>query len=68
MKTKIYLNEWFINAGIIGFIRILDHSKDNFLTIKNNYIEFDTNNLKNFHKYYFKYFFDNSMRKSLRSF
>lgn len=58
MNTKIYLNEWFINAGIIGFIRILDHNNDNFLTIKNNYIEFDTNNLKNFHKYYFKYFFD----------
>ena len=58
MNTKIYLNEWFINAGIIGFIRILEHNKDNFLTIKNNYIEFDTNNLRNFHKYYFKYFFD----------
>ncbi|MBO5348782.1 MAG: type I-B CRISPR-associated protein Cas8b1/Cst1 [Clostridia bacterium] len=58
MNTKIYLNEWFINAGIIGFIRILEHNKDNFLIIKNNYIEFDTENLKKFHKYYFKYFFD----------
>ncbi len=58
MYTKIYLNEWFINAGIIGFIRILEHSKDNFLTIKNNYIEFDTNNLKDFPKYYFRYFYD----------
>lgn len=58
MNTRIYLNEWFINAGIIGFIRILEHNDDNFLTIKNNYIEFDTNKLKNFHKYYFKYFFD----------
>ena len=58
MNTRIYLNDWFINAGIIGFIRILKHNKDNFLTIKSNYIEFDTNNLKNFHKYYFKYLFD----------
>lgn len=58
MNTRIYLNEWFINAGIIGFIRILEHNKDNFLSIKDNYIEFDTNNLKNFHKYYFQYFFD----------
>lgn len=58
MKTKIYLNEWFINTGIVGFIRILDHNKDNFLTMKDNYIEFDTENLKNFHKYYFNYFFD----------
>lgn len=58
MKTKIYLNEWFINAGIIGFIRILEHNNDNFLIIRNNYIEFDTINLSKFHKYYFKYFFD----------
>ena len=28
------------------------------INIKENYIEFDTVNLKNFHKYYFNYFFD----------
>ena len=58
MKTRVYLNEWFLNAGIIGFLRILKHNNDNFAIKKENYIEFDTENLKNFHKYYFQYFFD----------
>ena len=58
MKVKLYLNEWFLNVGIIGFLRILEHNNDNFATKKDNYIEFDTENLKKFHKYYFKYFFD----------
>ena len=44
--------------GIIGFIRILRYSKNDFLTIKENYIEFDTDILKNFHQYYFQYFLD----------
>lgn len=58
MKTRIYLNEWFLNAGIVGFVKILKHNKDNFAKIEDNYIEFDTNNLRNFHKYYFNFFFD----------
>lgn len=58
MKVKVYLNEWFLNAGIIGFLRILEHNNDNFAIKKDNYIEFDTENLRNFHKYYFQYFFD----------
>lgn len=58
MKTRIYLKEWFYNAGIIGFLRILKHNEDEFATIKQNYIEFETENLRNFHKYYFQYFFD----------
>ena len=47
MKTKIYLNDWFFNAGIVGFLRILKHNNDNFAEINENYIEFDTANLKN---------------------
>ena len=58
MKTRIYLNDWFFNAGIVGFIRILNYNNKNFLIIKDNYIEFETSNLKDFHKCYFKYFFD----------
>ena len=58
MKTTIYLNDWFYNSGIVGFLRILDYNNDNFAEIKENYITFETNKLKNFHKYYFKYFFD----------
>lgn len=58
MKVKVYLNDWFINAGIIGFLRILENSNDNFEERKENYIEFETEDLKNFEKYYFKYFLD----------
>lgn len=54
----MYLNEWFVNSGIVGFIRILEHNRSSLLTIKDNYIEFDTENLRNFHQYYFQYFFD----------
>lgn len=58
MQTKIYLGDWFFNSGIVGFLRILKHNNDNFAQIKENYITFDTKDLKNFHKYYFNYFFD----------
>lgn len=58
MKTKIHLNDWFINCGIVGFLRILEHNEDNFVEINENYITFENSKLKNFHKQYFKYFFD----------
>lgn len=58
MKIKIYLNDWFYNSGIVGFIKILKHSNNQFEIRKNNYIEIDTEDLRNFHKYYFQYFFD----------
>ena len=58
MKTKIYLNDWFYNCGIVGFLKILEHNENQFATKKNNYIEIDTENLRDFNKYYFKYFYD----------
>ena len=58
MKIKVYLNDWFYNAGIVGFLRILENNDDEFTIRKNNYIEIDTENLRNFHKYYFEYFFE----------
>lgn len=58
MKTKVYLNDWFYNCGIVGFLKILEHNQDEFAIKKDNYIEFDTENLRNFNKYYFQYFFD----------
>lgn len=58
MKVKVYLNDWFLNSGIIGFLRILEHNNNNFAITNENYIEFDTEDLRNFEKYYFKYFFD----------
>ena len=57
MKIKVYLNDWFYNAGIVGFLRILEVNEYEFAIRKNNYIEFDTESLRNFHKYYFNYFF-----------
>lgn len=56
MKIRIYLNDWFYNAGIVGFLKIIEN-KDEFAIKNNNYIEFDTENLRNFHEDYFSYFF-----------
>ena len=58
LNTTIYLNDWFYNSGIVGFLRILAYNHDNFAEINENYITFETKKLKNFHKYFFKYFFD----------
>ena len=30
MKIKVYLNDWFVNSGIIGFLSILKNSNDEF--------------------------------------
>ena len=57
LKIKVYLNDWFFNAGIVGFLKILEENHDEFAIRRNNYIEFNTENLRNFHKYYFEYFF-----------
>lgn len=46
-----------ITHGIVGFLRILEKNHDEFAIKRNNYIEFDTESLRRFHKYYFKYFF-----------
>lgn len=46
----------FITHGIVGFLKII--KKNDFTTRRNNYIEFDTEDLRNFHKYYFNYFFE----------
>lgn len=58
MKTKIYLNDWFYNCGIVGFLKILKHNKKQSVVTRNNYIEIDTEDLRDFNKYYFKYFYD----------
>lgn len=58
MKIRLYLKDWFYNAGLVGFTRILNNSEDNFIQVKENYIEFDSEQLRNFSEYYFKYFFD----------
>lgn len=56
-KIRLYLNDWFINIGIIGFIRIVENAnKKDELCIENNYVEFDSSLLKDFHTDYFNYF------------
>ena len=57
MKIKVYLNDWFYNAGIVGFLKILESNENEFAIKRNNYIEFDSEDLRDFHKYYFNYFF-----------
>ncbi|MFR5766091.1 MAG: type I-B CRISPR-associated protein Cas8b1/Cst1 [Clostridia bacterium] len=55
MKTKLYLNDWFYNAGIVGFYRIF--KEKNKLNVQGNYIELESNDLINFADDYFDYFF-----------
>ena len=47
-----------IMHGIIGFLRILENNDASFIIKKENSIEFDTENLQDFQKYYFQYFFE----------
>lgn len=44
-----------IMHGIVGFLKIIE--KNDFTIRRNNYIEFDAEDLRDFHKYYFNYFF-----------
>lgn len=62
MKLRVYMNNWPINMGIIGFLNILkdtecvEEIKKSKNYKKENYIDFDSSILENFHEYYFKYF------------
>ena len=62
MKLRVYMNDWSINMGIVGFLNIInnteyiDEIKNSKSYKKENYIEFDSSILENFHEYYFKYF------------
>lgn len=48
-----------INLGIVGFIKILRHNEvDKQVILQDNYIELESDFLKDFHKYYFNYFMD----------
>ena len=62
MKLRVYMNDWSINMGIVGFLNIISDT-EYFEEIeksksykKENYIEFDSSILENFHEYYFEYF------------
>lgn len=61
MKHKIYLRDWYFNAGTIGFLSIVADGKglDGIpsLTIGENYIEFDNDIFDGFEEKFTKYAF-----------
>lgn len=59
MRRRVYLGEWFINAGIVGFYRLLQRLDDQTLyTVKANYIEYDSRIWKEIPKLFFDELFD----------
>ncbi|WP_029878088.1 type I-B CRISPR-associated protein Cas8b1/Cst1 [Paraclostridium bifermentans] len=57
MKLRIYKGDWFFNMGIVGFLNILHEAEvKNQVIINEDYIEFDSLLLENFHNHYFDYF------------
>lgn len=59
MKLRVYRGDWFFNMGIVGFLNIIKKAdKQAEIFIMEDYIEFDSLFLENFHEYYFNYFMD----------
>ncbi|MGS5516499.1 type I-B CRISPR-associated protein Cas8b1/Cst1 [Clostridioides difficile] len=59
MKLRVYRGDWFLNMGIVGFLNIIKKAeKKSEIFIMEDYIEFDSSFLENFHEYYFDYFMD----------
>ena len=56
-KINISLNNWLFNAGVVGFINILEHA-ENKVVYKGQEVEVDKNVLEGFEEKYFKYFID----------
>ena len=53
---RIELGDWLYNAGIVGFLNILEHSKDNNkVEININEFSFDSCVLNNFENKFFEY-------------
>lgn len=54
---RIELSDWLKNAGIVGIFNILESSSElkEKVNKRNNYIEFDSSELDNFHELYFQY-------------
>jgi len=61
MKYKIYLRDWYFNAGIIGFLTIAADGKEIYslpsLAVGENYIEFDNDIFDGFEEKFTKYGF-----------
>lgn len=54
---KIELSDWLKNAGIVGLVNILESSNElkSKVNRRNNFIEFDSSELDDFHELYFEY-------------
>lgn len=61
-NIRVYLGDWHLNLGIVGFMNILDYSEIGY-TKKANYLEFDSSILKEFPNYYFKFFLNKYSKK-----
>lgn len=61
MKYKIYMRDWFFNAGIVGFLKVVSDGKQlneiDGLTVGENYIEFDYSIFQGFEEKFFKFAF-----------
>ncbi len=56
---KVYLGDWLYNAGIVGFIRIINNGGDknkisDFVKVNDNSIEFDRDKLEGFSEKFFE--------------
>lgn len=61
-KIKVEMNDWLFNAGIVGFVNILEHA-GNKVEKHNNHIEFELDVLDEFEDKYFKYLIDTYERQ-----
>ena len=80
MKHRVYMRDWFFNAGIIGFLQIAcdgnDVDKKPDINIFDNFIEFDDSALDDFGAkfikqsfllFFNKYFVINKLNKSIKN-
>ncbi|PKM49945.1 MAG: type I-B CRISPR-associated protein Cas8b1/Cst1 [Firmicutes bacterium HGW-Firmicutes-7] len=56
-KIRIELTDWLFNAGVVGFVNILEHCGDE-VEYYGQTVQINANVLDNFEEKYFKYFID----------
>lgn len=78
---KVYLRDWYFNAGIVGFLRVVSDDaqtaddlkkspavKDGHLVIGDNYIEFDSEVLDGFEEKFIRMAFEHLFEHQLHSY
>ncbi|HHD11231.1 MAG TPA: type I-B CRISPR-associated protein Cas8b1/Cst1 [Deltaproteobacteria bacterium] len=70
MKERVYLGDWFYNAGIVGFIKILTGNasldKQSLVEVGQNYIEFERGVFRGYTEKFFNAAFEKYGRYSGR--